>query len=104
MIRHHHERWDGRGYPGGLGGERIPRAAAIVGLADAWDAMTTARPYSAAMTSAEALEEVRHGRGTQFAPEAVDVVLALASEGRIVVERESPPIDQTALSSVSSVK
>jgi putative nucleotidyltransferase with HDIG domain len=102
VIRHHHERWDGRGYPGGLAEGRIPRGAAIVGLADAWDAMTTARPYSAAMTAAEAIEEVRHGRGTQFAPEAVDVLLALASEGRVWVERE--PVDQTALSSVSSVK
>ena len=104
VIRHHHERWDGRGYLGGLAEKRIPRGAAIVGLADAWDAMTTARPYSAAMTAAEALEEVRRGRGTQFAPEAVDVLLALASERRIVVEREPAPMGQTALSSVSSVK
>lgn len=76
--------------------------AAIVGLADAWDAMTTARPYSDAMSPAAALEEVRLGRGTQFAPEAVDVLLALAAEGLIIVPRE--PVGQTAFNSVSSVK
>jgi putative nucleotidyltransferase with HDIG domain len=104
VIRHHHEHWDGGGYPGGLAGERIPRAAAIVGLADAWDAMTTARPYSDAMSPAAALEELRLGRGTQFAPEAVDVMLALASEGRVIVERGPAPLPQSALSSVSSLK
>jgi HD-GYP domain-containing protein (c-di-GMP phosphodiesterase class II) len=66
--------------------------------------MTTSRPYSAAMSFSEALEEVRHGRGTQFAPAAVDVLLALAAEGRILIERDSAPMDQTALSSVSSVR
>ena len=104
VIRHHHERWDGRGYPGGLAGERIPRAASIVGLADAWDAMTTERPYSAAMSHAAALEELRLGRGSQFAPEVVDAMLGLASEGLILVDREPAPMDQTALNSVSSVK
>jgi putative nucleotidyltransferase with HDIG domain len=104
VIRHHHERWDGRGYPGGLAAERIPRTAAIVGLADAWDAMTTARPYSDVMTPAAALEEVRLGRGTQFAPEAVDVLLGLAAEGLIFAPRDIEPMTQTALNSVSSVK
>jgi putative nucleotidyltransferase with HDIG domain len=104
VIRHHHERWDGRGYPGGLADERIPRGATIVGLADAWDAMTTERPYSAAMTYAAALEELRLGRGTQFSPEVVDAMLGLASEGKILVEREPTQVGQTALSSVSSVK
>ena len=103
MIRHHHERWDGRGYPGRLEGERIPRLATIVGLADAWDAMTTERPYSAAISAEEALEEVRRGRGTQFAPEVVDGMVGLAGEGRIRVGRE-PSVAQTSLSSVSSVR
>jgi putative nucleotidyltransferase with HDIG domain len=98
LIRHHHERWDGGGYPGGLAGERIPRAAAIVGLADAWDAMTTARPYSEAMSASAALEEVRRGRGSQFAPEAVDALIALAREGRPAIEPVA--VGQIALSSV----
>jgi putative nucleotidyltransferase with HDIG domain len=72
IIRHHHERWDGRGYPDGLAGEDIPLAAAIAGLADAWDAMTIERPYQRALFTEEALEEVRSCRGTQFVPAVVD--------------------------------
>ena len=72
IIRHHHERWDGRGYPGGLDGEEIPLPAAIAGLADAWDAMTIERPYQRALSTEEALEEVRSCRGTQFVPDVVD--------------------------------
>ena len=58
-IRHHHERWDGLGYPDGLAGEAIPLEASIIGLADAWDAMTTARPYSRPLPLSAALEQVR---------------------------------------------
>jgi putative nucleotidyltransferase with HDIG domain len=72
IILHHHERWDGAGYPHGLAGEDIPLAAAIVGLADAWDAMTTDRPYHRALTIAEAFAEVSAGRGRQFSPAVVD--------------------------------
>jgi putative nucleotidyltransferase with HDIG domain len=72
IIRHHHERWDGRGYPDGVAGEDIPLPAAIAGLADAWDAMTIERPYQRALSSEEALEEVRACRGTQFVPAVVD--------------------------------
>jgi putative nucleotidyltransferase with HDIG domain len=75
IIRHHHERWDGRGYPDGLAGDEIPLLAAIVGLADAWDAMTTERPYAPAMSPEEALEEIRRGRGGQFAPAVADAML-----------------------------
>jgi putative nucleotidyltransferase with HDIG domain len=76
MIRHHHERWDGRGYPDGLGEDEIPLEATVVGLADAWDAMTTVRPYKRALKLEEAFTEVRNGRGTQFAPEVVDAFFA----------------------------
>jgi len=76
-ILHHHERWDGNGYPHGLGGEEIPLEAAIVGLADAVDAMTTDRPYSAARTLADATDEIARNRGTQFAPAVVDAFVAL---------------------------
>jgi putative nucleotidyltransferase with HDIG domain len=72
IIRHHHERWDGRGYPDRLASGQIPLDAAIVGLADAWDAMTTERPYHRGLTLEEAFREVRNGRGTQFAPQVVD--------------------------------
>jgi putative nucleotidyltransferase with HDIG domain len=76
-ILHHHERWDGKGYPHGLRGDGIPLEAAIVGLADAVDAMTTDRPYSAARSLEEATEEVVRNRGTQFAPAVVDAFVAL---------------------------
>jgi putative nucleotidyltransferase with HDIG domain len=83
IIRHHHERWDGTGYPDGLAGAGIPLEAAVVGLADAWDAMTTDRPYHRALSIQEALEEVRAGRGTQFAPEVVDAFLATLGRGTV---------------------
>jgi putative nucleotidyltransferase with HDIG domain len=72
IIRHHHERWDGRGYPDGLADEDIPLAAAIAGLADAWDAMTIERPYQRALSTEEALAEVRSCRESQFVPVVVD--------------------------------
>ena len=84
-IRHHHERWDGLGYPDGLVGDQIPLEASIVGLADAWDAMTTERPYARALPLTAALEQVRGGRGTQFRPEVVDAFVTVA---------ESLPADQ----------
>jgi putative nucleotidyltransferase with HDIG domain len=80
-ILHHHERWDGAGYPRRLSSEEIPLEAAIVGLADAVDAMTTDRPYSSARTLGDATDEVVANRGTQFAPAVVDAFVAL-------VERE----------------
>ena len=76
VIRHHHERYDGAGYPDGLAGEDIPMTAAVVGLADAWDAMTIERPYQRALTVEEALAEIRNGRGTQFVPVVVDAFFA----------------------------
>ncbi len=78
-VRHHHERWDGRGYPDGLAGPRIPEGARIMALADAWDAMTAARPYGRVLTVDEALDEVRTGAGTQFCPHASEALLALAA-------------------------
>jgi putative nucleotidyltransferase with HDIG domain len=79
-ILHHHERWDGRGYPAGLSGSEIPIEAAVVGIADAWDAMTTERPYSRALTHGEALAELRACRGTQFHPAVVDAFLRAIGE------------------------
>jgi putative nucleotidyltransferase with HDIG domain len=75
-IRHHHERWDGKGYPDRLAGDEIPQEACVVGLADAWDAMTTDRPYRTALTVEQAAAEVRNCRGTQFSPAVVDAFFA----------------------------
>jgi putative nucleotidyltransferase with HDIG domain len=76
LIRHHHERWDGHGYPDRLCGEAIPLEACIVGLADAWDAMTSDRPYRPALSIEDATAEVRAARGSQFAPAIVDAFFA----------------------------
>ena len=76
-IRHHHERWDGRGYPERLAGERIPLAARILFVADAFEAMTSTQAWRPKLTSNEALAELQRCSGTQFDPE---VVAALAAE------------------------
>ena len=73
LILHHHERYDGRGYPGGLRGESIPVGARILTIADAYDAMTTARPYRGRMSGEEALTELRKHAGIQFDSELVEV-------------------------------
>lgn len=84
-VRHHHERWDGTGYPDGLTGEEIPRPARVLAVADAFDAMTTDRPYRTAMSVAEATRHLIEGRGRQFDPDAVDALVGLLDEGVIVV-------------------
>lgn len=70
-VRHHHERWDGRGYPDGLAGGAVPPDAAIMAVADSFDAMTSTRTYRPALTSKEAVRRIREGSGTQFAPHVV---------------------------------
>jgi HD-GYP domain-containing protein (c-di-GMP phosphodiesterase class II) len=71
VVRHHHERWDGQGYPDGLEGEAIPLAARVFAVADALDALTTDRPYRPASPFTAAREEVYRGEGTQFDPAVV---------------------------------
>lgn len=68
IIKHHHEKYDGSGYPDGLKGEQIPIEACILTIADSYDAMTTDRPYRKALTRDEALEEIMRNAGTQFHP------------------------------------
>ena len=101
LIRHHHERWDGRGYPDGLAGDAIPLEAAIVGLADAWDAMTTARPYARALTLEEAHAEIRAGRGSQFSPVVVDAFIAAARHQPAEFARVTPFGDLRAIADAS---
>jgi putative nucleotidyltransferase with HDIG domain len=90
LIRHHHERWDGKGYPDKLAGDEIPVEASVVGLADAWDAMTTDRPYRPALTIEDAAAEVRRCRGTQFSPEVVDAFFAAFRRQPAVFEPNEP--------------
>jgi len=77
-IHYHHERYDGTGYPCGLAGDNIPQDARIISVADAYEAMTSPRPYrKGTMTSEEAMEELRYNAGTQFDPELVEAFCAL---------------------------
>jgi len=75
IVYHHHERFDGQGYPDGLQREDIPLGARIVSIADAFDAMTTQRPYRVAMSQAKAIRELRRGAGRQWDPQLVDAFL-----------------------------
>jgi len=81
LIMHHHENFDGSGYPDGLAGERIPIAARILAVADAYDAMTSSRPYRAAKSRAFAVEELRRCSNSQFDGEVVRVFLQTLGEG-----------------------
>ncbi len=81
VVCHHHERWDGGGYPDGLRGEEIPLAARIVALADAYDAMTSWRPYRAALAPEAVRAELERGAGSHFDPELAKEFLALIESG-----------------------
>lgn len=83
LIYHHHERYDGKGYPHGLHGEFIPAGAQVIAIADSFDAMTTQRSYNKPMTIQEALTELKRGSGSQFNPSYVEKFIE-------VVQREGP--------------
>jgi diguanylate cyclase (GGDEF)-like protein/PAS domain S-box-containing protein/putative nucleotidyltransferase with HDIG domain len=86
-VRGHHERWDGRGYPDALEGEVIPEGARILTLADAWDVMTSMRPYGMPLSREDALAECRRCSGAQFWPAAVDALQRIVAEGLLPPER-----------------
>ncbi len=86
IIRHHHERFDGHGYPSKLKGEEIPLPARIFAVADSFDAMTSDRPYRRALPMGHALDEIHRGAGTQFDPEVVRVFAQMMDE--------DPPSDE----------
>jgi response regulator RpfG family c-di-GMP phosphodiesterase len=88
LVRHHHERFDGAGYPEKLKGEAIPIGARIIAVADSFDAMTSNRPYRAALPQSVAIDEIRRGSGTQFDPEVVRAFLDL-------LEQRGPITDTT---------
>lgn len=88
IVRTHHERWDGGGYPAGLVGEQIPLAARVFAVADSFDAMTSDRPYRAALSFDQALDEIRRGAGTQFDPAVVGVFFDLVDDGELELEHE----------------
>ena len=83
IIRHHHERYDGKGYPDSLKGEDIPLLARILSVADVYDALTTDRSYRQKMSGNVAIEIIRKSAGSQFDPKIVDVFLELYAKGKI---------------------
>jgi HD-GYP domain-containing protein (c-di-GMP phosphodiesterase class II) len=89
VVRSCHERWDGKGYPDGLRGEEIPLAARVVFVCDAYNAMTTTRPYRAALPHEQAISELVTNAGTQFDPEVVAAMLRVVETGAA----EAPPTD-----------
>ncbi len=91
-VRSTHERWDGNGYPDGLKGEQIPFAARMIAICDAYDAITSERPYRHASTSERAVDELRASAGTQFDPELVELFIdrALPTLGRQAEPRRRP--------------
>jgi len=88
VARHHHERWDGTGYPDGLKGENIPPGARVLAVADAYDAMTSDRPYRKAVSPTEAAKELLRCKETQFDPEAVDAFIVALKERGILSEED----------------
>ncbi len=93
IALHHHERWDGNGYPGGLAGEDIPIHARIVTVADTFDALSHTRPYKEALPPADAVAEVVRCSGSQFDPMVVAALRELSSRGASEIFRVSDPID-----------
>jgi HD-GYP domain-containing protein (c-di-GMP phosphodiesterase class II) len=86
VILHHHERYDGRGYPYGLKKEKIPLEARIAALTDAFDAMTSARPYRSALPLAKVVEQIRENSGTQFDPYLAKAFLKILGESNPAVD------------------
>jgi putative nucleotidyltransferase with HDIG domain len=80
LIRNHHERWDGKGYPDGLAGNEIPLGAQIVAVADAYDAMTSSRPYRKRIPPKEAAREIQNNTGTQFSSQVSEAFLKVFEE------------------------
>ena len=90
IVRHHHERWDGNGYPDGIAGPAIPLGARIFAVADSFDAMTSDRPYRRAMSVKDARVEVARCRGTQFDPDIVDAFVRVPLERLETIADDAP--------------
>jgi putative nucleotidyltransferase with HDIG domain len=88
LIRHHHERYDGCGYPSGLAGDELPIEVFVLGVADTYDAITSTRPYSAGLTPEQARQVILDERGKQFHPKVVDVFLKAYDKGRLGLIRD----------------
>ena len=82
VAMHHHEKYDGTGYPSGLKGEDIPEEARIVAVADAYDAMSSDRSYRSHLTQEMIIKELENGKGTQFDPKFAEIMLSIVGEDK----------------------
>jgi len=96
-VLYHHERWDGGGYPLGLAGEEIPLEARVLAVADAFDAMTTSRPYRRALAERRAIAELERCAGTQFDPVVVDTFASVWRDGELDADTPSGTLSAAAL-------
>jgi HD-GYP domain-containing protein (c-di-GMP phosphodiesterase class II) len=96
LIRHHHERWDGLGYPDGLAGNEIPLGARVLAVADTFDAMTSDRPYRRGLSLERAQDAILAGSGTQFDPEVARVMLHVLGDRSLVIERDAGSLVATS--------
>jgi HD-GYP domain-containing protein (c-di-GMP phosphodiesterase class II) len=83
LVQHHHERWDGSGYPDGLSGDAIPLESRIIAVCEAFDTITSSTSYKAAEPFELAVHEIESGAGTQFDPDTVSAFLEVARSGAI---------------------
>lgn len=97
LVKHHHERWDGRGYPDGLAGKAVPLGARILAVADCLDAMCSDRPYHPTRNVRDVMEMLAQGSGTQFDPEVIAALMA-------VVEEKGPGFLQNSADSVDKAR
>jgi response regulator RpfG family c-di-GMP phosphodiesterase len=88
IVIHHHERFDGRGYPDGISGEQTSLGARIVSVADAYDAMTSTRPYRAALSIEDAIDEIERNKGTQFDPQVADAFIKVLRKKRGIPQKK----------------
>ncbi|HJZ49320.1 MAG TPA: HD-GYP domain-containing protein, partial [Roseiflexaceae bacterium] len=102
IVRHHHERWDGKGYPDELKGLDIPFGARVIAVADSFDAMTSDRPYRAGMPIDEAAQILRAGRGQQWEPAIVDAFLRYLEKHHFQALLAATPADMSPLLSVEA--
>jgi putative two-component system response regulator len=99
IARHHHEQWDGSGYPAGLAGESIPLVARIAALADVYDALSHVRPYKSAWSHEETINYIRSKRGTQFDPRLTDHFLAMMDGAQSDLRAFLADLEKTAITS-----
>jgi putative nucleotidyltransferase with HDIG domain len=102
IVRHHHENWNGTGYPDGLAGDRIPIGSRILAVVDCFDALTSDRPYRPRMTDRDALQIVTDRRGNMYDPQVVDAFLASHAQGAATASVPSPAPVQAASRSISA--